>query len=130
MAISSQRPVPRAGVLDIDPYVPGKSKASGGGRLFKLSSNETPFGPSPAAIVALLGLEGCEQFLLLAHLGLQLIAQSCCLPNHVGLFGLCGCNLSSQKSKIGLLALHLRQNVVCIGRQGLQIVGTVDELTG
>ena len=46
------RPVPRPGVLDIDPYVPGKSKASGAGKLFKLSSNETPLGPSPKAIAA------------------------------------------------------------------------------
>jgi histidinol-phosphate aminotransferase len=49
---SSSRPVPRAGILDIARYVPGKSKASGGARLFKLSSNETPLGPSPKAIEA------------------------------------------------------------------------------
>jgi histidinol-phosphate aminotransferase len=46
------RPRPRAGVLDIAPYVPGKSKASGGGRVYKLSSNETPLGASPRAIAA------------------------------------------------------------------------------
>lgn len=46
------RPVPKPGVLDIAAYVPGKSKASGGSRLFKLSSNETPLGASPAAIAA------------------------------------------------------------------------------
>ncbi|PLX38585.1 MAG: histidinol-phosphate transaminase [Hyphomicrobiales bacterium] len=46
------RPVPRPGVLDIAPYVPGKSKATGGSKLFKLSSNETPLGASPAAIDA------------------------------------------------------------------------------
>jgi len=45
-------PVPRPGVLDIAPYVPGKSKATGGSKLHKLSSNETPLGPSPAAIAA------------------------------------------------------------------------------
>ena len=40
------------GVLAIDPYVPGKSKAPGVARVFKLSSNETPLGPSPRAIAA------------------------------------------------------------------------------
>jgi histidinol-phosphate aminotransferase len=39
-------------VLDIAPYVPGKSAATGGAKLHKLSSNETPLGPSPAAIAA------------------------------------------------------------------------------
>jgi histidinol-phosphate aminotransferase len=47
-----QRPQPRPGVLAIDPYVPGKSSAPGVERLFKLSSNETPLGPSPQAIAA------------------------------------------------------------------------------
>jgi len=45
-------PQPRAGVLEIDPYVPGKSLAPGATRVFKLSSNETPLGPSPRAIAA------------------------------------------------------------------------------
>ena len=46
------RPQPRPGVLDIAPYVPGKSSAPGVARVFKLSSNETPLGPSPNAIAA------------------------------------------------------------------------------
>src|SRR5579884_2674141 len=46
------RPQPRPGVLDIAPYVPGKSKAPGVARVFKLSSNESPLGPSPKAIAA------------------------------------------------------------------------------
>src|SRR6266700_4912690 len=50
--MSSQRPQPRPGVLDIEPYVPGKSEAPGVARVFKLSSNETPLGPSPKAITA------------------------------------------------------------------------------
>ncbi len=50
--MSSQRPQPRPGVLDIEPYVPGKSEAPGVARVFKLSSNETPLGPSPKAIAA------------------------------------------------------------------------------
>jgi histidinol-phosphate aminotransferase len=50
--MSPQRPQPRPGVLAIDPYVPGKSSAPGVARVFKLSSNETPLGPSPNAIAA------------------------------------------------------------------------------
>src|SRR5215467_4260048 len=47
-----QRPQPRPGVRAIDPYVPGRSAAPGAGRVFKLSSNETPLGPSPRAVAA------------------------------------------------------------------------------
>jgi histidinol-phosphate aminotransferase len=50
--ISMSYPQPRPGVLAIDPYVPGKSSAPGASRVFKLSSNETPLGPSPKAITA------------------------------------------------------------------------------
>jgi histidinol-phosphate aminotransferase len=50
--MSALRPQPRPGVLDIDPYVPGKSAAPGVARVFKLSSNETPLGPSPKAVAA------------------------------------------------------------------------------
>ncbi len=50
--MSLPRPQPRPGVLAIDPYVPGKSSAPGVNRVFKLSSNETPLGPSPNAIAA------------------------------------------------------------------------------
>ena len=46
------RPVPRPGVLAIEAYVPGKSTAPPGVKLFKLSSNETPLGASPHAIAA------------------------------------------------------------------------------
>jgi len=48
----TSRPQPRPGVLDIAPYVPGKSSAPGVAKVFKLSSNETPLGPSPKAIEA------------------------------------------------------------------------------
>lgn len=51
-ATSAIRPLPRPGILDIDPYVPGKSGAAGLNRVFKLSSNETPLGPSPRAVEA------------------------------------------------------------------------------
>jgi len=46
------RPAPRPGILDIQAYVPGESGVPGKGRVFKLSSNETPLGPSPAAVKA------------------------------------------------------------------------------
>jgi histidinol-phosphate aminotransferase len=50
--MSAMRPQPRPGVLDIEAYVPGKSSAPGVAKVFKLSSNETPLGPSPKAIAA------------------------------------------------------------------------------
>lgn len=45
-------PTPRPGVLQISPYVPGRSDADGAATRHKLSSNETPLGPSPAALFA------------------------------------------------------------------------------
>jgi histidinol-phosphate aminotransferase len=50
--MTAMRPQPRPGVLDIEAYVPGKSSAPGVAKVFKLSSNETPLGPSPKAIAA------------------------------------------------------------------------------
>ncbi len=47
-------PAPQPGVLDIVPYVPGTSALPGTEPVIKLSSNETPLGPSPKAIQALL----------------------------------------------------------------------------
>ncbi len=48
------RPTPRDNVLAIDAYVPGKSALArpDGARVFKLSANETPLGPSLRAIEA------------------------------------------------------------------------------
>ena len=48
----SARPVPRHGVMSIEAYVPGRSAAPAGVKVHKLSSNETPLGPSPRAIEA------------------------------------------------------------------------------
>src|ERR1700704_247327 len=49
--LKMSRPVPNPGILDIAPYTPGKSPVPEPGRkVFKLSANETPFGPSPKAI--------------------------------------------------------------------------------
>jgi histidinol-phosphate aminotransferase len=45
-------PVPQPGILEISPYVPGESSVPGGVKPIKLSSNETPLGPSPKAIAA------------------------------------------------------------------------------
>ena len=45
-------PRPKPGVMDIAMYVPGRSKAAPGVKLHKLSSNETPLGPSEAARAA------------------------------------------------------------------------------
>ena len=56
MSLEPDRPSPRPGVLDISPYVPGRSQAAGGAKLYKLSSNETPLGPSPQAVEAYRGV--------------------------------------------------------------------------
>jgi histidinol-phosphate aminotransferase len=45
-------PQPRPGILEISAYVPGESEVEGGVKPIKLSSNETPIGPSPKAIAA------------------------------------------------------------------------------
>jgi histidinol-phosphate aminotransferase len=50
--MTATRPRPRPGVLDIQAYVPGKSSAPGVAKVYKLSSNETPLGPSPRALAA------------------------------------------------------------------------------
>jgi len=53
---SEERPTPRPGIMAIHPYVPGKSSAPGAAKVYKLSSNETPLGPSPLAIEAYRGV--------------------------------------------------------------------------
>jgi len=45
------RPVPKSGILDISPYVPGKSSAKGM-KIYKLSSNESPLGASEKSLAA------------------------------------------------------------------------------
>ncbi|HEU0162005.1 MAG TPA: histidinol-phosphate transaminase [Rhizomicrobium sp.] len=44
---------PKPGILDIAPYVGGRAAVPGVAKVFKLSSNESPLGPSPAALAAL-----------------------------------------------------------------------------
>jgi histidinol-phosphate aminotransferase len=46
-------PEPKPGILDIHAYVPGKSGAKTA-KTYKLSSNESPMGPSPKAVAAYL----------------------------------------------------------------------------
>ncbi|WP_343312952.1 histidinol-phosphate transaminase [Brucella sp. BE17] len=46
------RPQPKTGLLEIAAYVPGKEHVEGVAKVYKLSSNETPIGPSPHAIEA------------------------------------------------------------------------------
>ena len=45
-------PTPNKAIKNLKPYVPGKSSAPRGVRLFKLSANETPLGPSKKAVKA------------------------------------------------------------------------------
>ncbi len=51
-ATDLSRPQPRAGVMDIEAYVPGKSAAHGAPKVHKLSSNENPLGSSPRVVEA------------------------------------------------------------------------------
>lgn len=46
-------PTPKPGILEISPYVGGRSSVPGMAKVFKLSSNESPLGPSPAALAAM-----------------------------------------------------------------------------
>lgn len=52
MKTPQESPQPRSSVLDIDPYVPGQSQSGTAPTRHKLSSNETPIGPSRKAIDA------------------------------------------------------------------------------
>jgi histidinol-phosphate aminotransferase len=51
MTQTVKHPQPKAGILDIEAYVPGKSSAKGA-KVYKLSSNESPIGASPKAVAA------------------------------------------------------------------------------
>jgi histidinol-phosphate aminotransferase len=54
-ADAPDRPVPKPGILDISPYVPGKSKVEGIAYPVKLSANENILGCSPLAKAAFVG---------------------------------------------------------------------------
>ena len=51
-------PAPRSGILDINAYVPGGHDLPGIDEPIVLSANETPLGPSPAAVEAFRALAG------------------------------------------------------------------------
>ena len=51
-----RKPQPRPEILAIDPYVPGKSHVAGVDKVHKLSSNESPLGPSRKAVEAVRAL--------------------------------------------------------------------------
>jgi histidinol-phosphate aminotransferase len=50
--MANNAPQPRPGIMSISAYVPGESEVESGIKPIKLSSNETPLGPSPKAIAA------------------------------------------------------------------------------
>ena len=52
------RPTPQPGILDIAPYVPGRSDVPEGVTLVKLSANESPLGASPKAVAAFREMAG------------------------------------------------------------------------
>ncbi len=54
----TKQPTPKAGIMNISPYVGGKSKVEGVSRIIKLSSNENPWGASPKATKAYADLAG------------------------------------------------------------------------
>ena len=51
--MSAATPTPKPGILDIELYVGGRSAVPGVAKVYKLSSNESPIGPSPKAVAAL-----------------------------------------------------------------------------
>ncbi|MEM1364148.1 MAG: histidinol-phosphate transaminase [Pseudomonadota bacterium] len=52
MAEAATAPEPRSELMPLHVYVPGSSSVEGVDKIFKLSSNETPLGPSPKAVEA------------------------------------------------------------------------------
>lgn len=56
--MTANAPAAKPGILKIEAYVPGESKLPGGVKPVKLSSNETPLGPSPKAIEAFRAMAG------------------------------------------------------------------------
>jgi len=54
--MTSGKPLPKKGVMDIAAYVPGRETAPGVDRVYKLSANESPLGTSPDAARAVSGV--------------------------------------------------------------------------
>ncbi len=63
---------PQPGIMNIDLYVGGQSRIDGRADVLKLSSNENPFGPSPAAQAALITAAGdLHRYPATDHAGLR-----------------------------------------------------------
>ncbi len=104
-------PQPRAGVLDISAYVPGRESVAGVAKVWKLSSNETPLGPSPAAIAALDATT--------AHLELYPDGQATALRQAIGeVHGLNPANIVCGNGSDDLLALTA-QTYLSAGDEGI-----------
>ena len=87
-------PTPKPGILDIAPYVGGRASVPGLAKVFKLSSNESPLGPSPKAVAALSGA--------LHDLALYPDGSSLMLPSHESLLtSKCAC-LGSSIGAVGM----------------------------
>jgi histidinol-phosphate aminotransferase len=54
--MAASTPQPNSGIMDIAAYVPGREHVEGVAKVWKLSSNETPLGPSPKAVDAVQAL--------------------------------------------------------------------------
>lgn len=73
------KPRPKTGILDIDAYVGGKSKAEGVAEPIKLSSNENVLGSSPLAIAA---FEACAHKLQLYPDGAAAVLREAVAARH------------------------------------------------
>jgi histidinol-phosphate aminotransferase len=97
MAVST--PVPNPGVMDIAPYVPGREHVDGVAKVWKLSSNETPLGPSPRAVEAV-------QALLADRLAIYPDGQSTALKQAIAVaYGLNAANIVCSNGSDELLGL-------------------------
>lgn len=98
MRNSTIKPTPRPGVMDIAAYVPGKDHVEGVAKVHKLSSNETPLGPSPKALEAMKHVA--------AHLELYPDGQASSLRQAIaGLYGLNTANIICGNGSDELLGL-------------------------
>lgn len=69
---------PQPGIMEISPYVGGVSHVAGVANVVKLSSNENPFGPSPAAIDAVKGTAaGLHRYPSTDHGPLRMAISAC-----------------------------------------------------
>ncbi len=107
----SPSPQPRAGLMDIAAYVPGRESVPGVAKIWKLSSNETPLGPSPAVAAA---LEKAR-----AHLEIYPDGQAMALREAIaGAHGLNAANIVCGNGSDDLLAL-LAQTYLSAGDEGI-----------